>query len=145
MDSKKQAIIAALRNFVSQRPGFDPRNYGDYASYRSESRAVTRDKADALQLLRDIELRDSITADMILKECGGGRLQIEVREFCPNAHAPCTAPIVDYRAKVHYTTGQYWCVEYRRAVARLCASVLWAWKREHCLPDILNPKKAGFN
>lgn len=36
--------------------------------------------------------------------------------------------------RVDYCTGQYFPTEFRAAVARLCASVLWTWKREMCMP-----------
>ena len=122
--NQKQAIIDALRAFVNQRPGFEYANYSDAASYRADSRKATRDKDIALQLLRDIELRDSITAEAILKEAHSGRVQL-VSKDKGDGHA---------WYGVDYCTGQYFPTEYRAAVARLCASVLWTWKREHCMP-----------
>lgn len=116
----KQAIIDALRTFTCQRPGFELGNYASMADYRSDYRRTLRDRDIALQLLRDIERSDSITANDILQEARSGRLTIEPRGAD------------QYR--IGYCTGQYWPVEYRAAVARLCASVLWTWKRENCMP-----------
>lgn len=111
----KQAIIDALRAFLATRPGFDPGNYSDRASYLSEMRQATRQRHDAERFLRDVELRDSITADDILREAQGGRVDVDV---------------AGGKVRIHYTAGQYYCTEYRGAVARLLASVLWAWKRD---------------
>lgn len=146
----KQAIIDALRAFTNQRPGFDLGNYATMRDYRSDYRKAQKDRTVALQLLRDIELRDSISAEDILAECGGGRLQIEWTDKgqpCPRKHASASKDEVRCRiccgtgkaiagtARIDYCAGQYWCVEYRAAVARLCASVLWTWKREQCMPE----------
>ena len=38
MDPLKQAICDALATFIRTRPGFDPHNYGDAASYRADQR-----------------------------------------------------------------------------------------------------------
>lgn len=122
--NQKQAIINALRVFVNQRPGFELGNYSTMTDYRSDSRKATKDKDIALQLLRDIELRDNITADAILREAQSGRLQIRTVSGC--------TPLPPVR--VEYCTGQYFPTEYRPAVARLCASALWTWKRDHCMP-----------
>ena len=123
----KQAIIDALRAFTCQRPGFEMCNYATVSDYRSDYRKVLKDRDIALTLLRQLELIDSISAEDILAECGGGRLQLSERPET-NASGPAGECIVDY------CTGQYFPVEYRAAVARLCASVLWAWKREQCMP-----------
>jgi hypothetical protein len=124
----KQAIIDALRAFTCQRPGFDLGNYATMADYRSDYRRTLRDRGIALQLLRDIELRDSITAEDILAECGGGRVQIK------DISAHYDDGSTYHKYSIDYCTGRYWCVEYRAAVAHLCASVLWAWKRDKCMP-----------
>lgn len=115
----KQAIIDALRAFVAQRPGFEFGNYGDVAAYRADMRTATRQRHDAERLIREVELRDSITAEDILKEADGGRVSIEV---------------LAGRVAVDYTAAQYYCTEYRGAVARLMASVLWSWKRDKAMP-----------
>lgn len=110
----KQALIDALESFIGQRPGFDPANY-DAASYRADSRMVARQLREARQLLRAVELRWSITAEDIMREAQGGRLDIGQ---------------TDRGVRIDYTAGQYWCVEYRSAVARLLAGVLWDRARE---------------
>lgn len=122
MALNKEQILAALRAWVNQRPGLEFANYGDVSNYRSELRSITRDRADALRLLRDIELRDSITAPMILEgfRAYSGRLQIKEE---------------DGKARLEYCTGQYWPTEYRKAVCAICSAVLWAWTREHCMPS----------
>jgi hypothetical protein len=160
MEPRKQAIIETLRAFITQRPGMDPRNY-DPAGYRRESRDVTRDLHHASALLDAVAGCDAIDADAILKEAGsGGRLTISdaSRWFVDYAdgstyNATSEADARDHwarcagrnergdgtlrntpRVSIDYTTGQYFPTEYRKAVARLCAAVLWVHAREHELP-----------
>ncbi len=122
MDALKTKILATLRAFIAQRPGMDPRNY-DAAGYRRESREVTRDRHHAEELIRAVELSSVSGAD-ILRVCGtGGRLTI--------------TDVSDHntlKGEVSYTTGQYFATEYRKAVARLMASVLWDYVRETSMP-----------
>ena len=121
---KKQQIIAAMYAFIGQRPGLEYGNYGDPVSYRAEARAIGRDLTQARQLIRDVELRDSISADDILTAAKGaysGRLTIVERAGGAIA--------------IDYCVGQYFPTEYRRAVCAVMASVLWNWKRTQCMPD----------
>jgi len=115
----KQQIIDSLRTFVSRRPGLEYGNYGDPVAYRAEMRAITKDLHQARELLRYVELRDSITGDDIIKaseSAYSGRLTIGAN------------------ATIDYCTGQYWPTEYRRAVCAVLASAVWAWKRDQCMP-----------
>lgn len=160
MSAQKQAIIAALRTFARQRSGMDWRDYGDAASYRSEQRAITRDLTHAMALLRQVELRDSISAADILEAAKSGRLTLKAclhgesqasrcgncgarwcAECSPAPSAMChkcnggeSRPMRPNEVRVDYCTGQYFPVEYRKAVARLCASVLWTWCRDQAMP-----------
>jgi hypothetical protein len=121
---RKQQIIEALRAFMAQRSGIEFANYGDVSAFRSEQRSITKDLHHARRLLRDIELRDSITAGMILeasKHAYSGRLSIVERD--------------DGAIAVDYCAGQYFPTEYRRAVCAVCASVLWDWARAYCMPE----------
>lgn len=126
----KNEIISLLRAWINQRPGLDFANYGDVSSYRSELRGITRQRADALQLLRAVELRDSITADDIREVLtGSGRFQL----------------IEDEKgARLDYTTGQYWCVEYRRAACAALASVLWAYMRSSMPKPVVKDAIDGY-
>lgn len=122
----KNHILTALRAWINQRPGLDFCNYGDVSAYRSELRGITRDRKEALVLLRAIELRDSITAEQILAafpHAYSGRLSIS--EATNKAGEPA--------AKLDYCTGQYWPTEYRKAAAAVLASVLWDYFRR-CMP-----------
>lgn len=114
------APYAALERFILQRPGFEPRNYHTHAAYRAESRAVTRDRDDALCLWR-IALA-MVPADMLITHDASGRLRWDA-----------------VRQDWDYTTGQYFPVEYRRAAVRLLLDVIhahllggdasWTWVR----------------
>ena len=123
----KTKLIEALHAWIRQRPGLDPRNYirdrsdkDGHAAYQSDSRSITRDRHEAETLLRYVELRDSITAKMILeasKHAFSGRLTIE--------------PLNDGEGfSISYCTGGYWPIEYRRAVCSILASVVWDWLRD---------------
>ena len=132
--NKKQQIITALRAFVAQRSGMDYRNYGDVTSYRAEQRAIMRDGKEARELIRAIEWRDSITADDIIKaskSAFSGRLSI----------VECD----DGAVAVDYCAGQYFPTEYRKAVCAVCASILWDYMRDHCMPAQDNPPAAGVD
>ena len=106
----KQNILDALYTFCQTRPGFDPANYSDAPSFRSDMRTATQQLGDARLLLRQIELRDSITAEDLLDAARGGRLDVTA-----------TGDSV----QVHFTAGQYWPTEFRAGVARLAANALW--------------------
>lgn len=158
----KPMIIAAIRVFLATRPRFELGNYSDAASYRADVRRATQQRHDAECFLRDVEQRYSITAEDILREASGGRVDItrvrhwecgcghkytapvttgtstanlsgEATAWCPrcNKRPQIGSPVA---IRIHYTAGQYYCTEYRGAVARLLASVLWAWKRDHAMP-----------
>jgi hypothetical protein len=120
-DPLKVSILAALHTFIRQRPGLDWRNYRDRQAYRGEVRDITRDLKHAETLLRKIELAHSITGRDLLQAAkySGGRLSLTET---PDG------------VRVDYCTGQYWPTEYRRAVARFCASVLWDWVRDKAMP-----------
>ena len=122
VSATKQEICALLRAFINQRPGLDFNNYGCATSYRAELRGITRQRADAIQLLRAVELRDSI-------EVG------ELVAAFPRAFSGRLA-LVESKGKpaLEYCAGQYYPTEYRAAVCAVLASVLWNWVRVDCMP-----------
>ena len=127
MEPRKQAILAALDAFVRQRSGMEFGNYGDVKSFRSEQRSIARDLHDYRQLCRAVELRESVTADMLLNASSSafsGRLTIG--EVAPDG-------VFD----VDYCTGQYFPTEYRKAACAVLAAALWAWTREYAMPSAI--------
>ena len=123
-DQSRAAILAALSAWIEQRPGLEPGNYGDAASYRSEMRRITKQRADALALLAAIRWRASIDAPALLEAFGAGSGRISVTL----AHdAPGTVT-----ASLDYCTGQYWPTEYRAAACAVLASALWGYWRDNC-------------
>lgn len=121
----KETILFMLRDWIKQRPGLEPMNYGDASSYRSELRSITKDRHIAEQFIRFVELRPSITAEHLL---GGfrafsGRLKLEPHPNKPDSWT------------LSYCTGQYWPTEYRRAVCAVLASVIWDYFRDNSEPD----------
>lgn len=121
----KQQIIDALRAFAEQRPGIEPGNYGSWRDYRNESASVTRDLHDARALIRACEWRDSVTAERMLKgfRAFSGRLSISETD--------------NGEARIDYCTGQYFPTEFRKAVAAVCASALWDYWRDECMPSAI--------
>jgi len=116
----RDRILAALRAFAEQRPGMDPRNYGDWASYRSESRSITRDLHHARELLAYVQ-RSSMSAETLRAsfDAYSGRLTLGER---------------DGRMALDYCTGQYFPTEYRRAVCAVLAAACWSYWRDECMP-----------
>lgn len=117
VSATKPEIIALLRAFINQRPGLDFANYGDVFSYRSEIRFISRQRKDALELLRAVDLRDSITAQDIIAafpRAFSGRLSITSKGG---------------KLTLDYCAGQYMPTEYRAAACAVLASVLWGYMR----------------
>lgn len=113
----KSTIIAALHKWIAQCPGLEFGNYGDVSSYRSEMRSITRDLHHARAMVNYVAWHDSITTDMILDAAdNGGRL---------------TMATDGDKVTINYVVGQYWPIEYRRAVCSLMARVIWHWMREN--------------
>ena len=111
----KQAIIEALAKFINQRSGIDARNYGgSREAFMGEYRPILTYGRHARQMLRYVELRDTITADCLLKasRAYSGRLQ-----FVEDGD----------KVRVEYTTGQYFPTEYRRAACAVLSQAIWDW------------------
>lgn len=117
----KQSIIDALNTFANKRPQLDFNDYGDRSNYMRESRAITKDLHHARNLLRALELSQSITGEDIIRaseHAFSGRLTINVTN--------------DGLVNIDYCTGQYFPTEYRKAVAAICAATLWTFYRNEC-------------
>ena len=108
-------ILDALYTYAHKRPCLDFADYGNCSSYRSESRAITRDLHDARELLAAFKWR-TITDEQLLSAMNSafsGRLAWDSE-----------------KQKLNYCTGQYWPTEYRKAVCAVLATSLWAYWRE---------------
>ena len=110
----KQQLCNAIRRFIRTRPGFDWRNYDNAAAYRADLRTAARQRADALRLLDAVESRHTCTLDAMLAAL----------------HSRIT--VCDDGSRIDYTPGQYYPTEYRGAVARWLADVLWHVTRDDC-------------
>jgi hypothetical protein len=136
---RKQAIIAALRAFMNQRSGIEFGNYGDVTAFRAEQRSITKDLREAREIMRAVELSDSITADDLLKaaQCAfSGRLTIKLT--MGGYSDPKDRTYRDTCVTIDYCTGQYFPTEYRRAVCAVLASALWEYTREHVMKTAAN-------
>lgn len=132
----KSKLIEALHGWVRQRPGLEFCNYGDLSTYRSEMRSITKDRHHAEALLRYVELRDSITAEMILeasRRAFSGRLTIEPVHVQNSGYYGLEPEIVGY--SIQYCTGQYFPTEYRKAVCAVLSSAIWDWLRDNMPPS----------
>ena len=111
------AWCSSTWQWISQRPGLDPCNY-DRTGYLADSRTIQRQRRDARELLRAVQLRDSITGDMLAESfrAFSGRLQWDGE-------------------KLTYCTGQYWPTEYRAAACAVLADCLWYFVRGHAMPE----------
>ena len=134
----KSILIDTLKQYVNQRPRLETGNYGGGAdgrsAYRSDARKITQALHDAHELLRYVELRDSITAEQILeaaRNAYSGRLTI-TPVYIQNSGYYGLAPEVS-RYELDYCTGQYWPMEYRNAVAAVMVRAIWAWLRDECI------------
>lgn len=125
----KTEILKLLRKWVNQRPGLDPRDYGGgrdgWLNYRQESAMITKQRQDALTLLRACEL-SAITTDELMQgfRAFSGRLELKRNEK---------------GLYLDYCTGQYWPTEYRAAACAVLASALWEYYR----PDYKDDDHAG--
>jgi len=116
--AQRYNLLRALETFAQQRPGIDPRNYGTWTDYRSESRRVTQDLHDFHAILAAVERSEISAADILqATRAYSGRLEI-------------IAPLTLDRFEVQYCTGQYFPTEYRRAACSVLAQALWDYHRE---------------
>ena len=135
-------VLAALETWIKQRPGVDPRDYGDgrdgFKSYRAEVRAIGQDRKRALKALD--EARGAILADSFRAFSGRlewvpayiGTLELlnpDLR-FGAGSKIANGAPSVT-PAHLSYTTGQYWPTEYRKAAAAVLESYIASWRRKY--------------
>jgi hypothetical protein len=136
-DTKKTAILGALMRFIAQRPGLEFGNYGDVKAYRSEMRAITRDRHDAERLLGAVALANGITGDALqaaFAHAYSGRLSCKTEPKVEPHPTHAAGYVAGYRATLNYCAGQYFPTEYRKAACAVLASALWAYVREHCMP-----------
>lgn len=112
----KTLLISLLRKLASRRPGLDPSIYSGCTQYRAELRAVGKQLRDARILLAAVEAAP-ITGDQIAAALQSGRLTLH------------TAP--NGGVSLEFVACQYEPTEYRPAVSRVCASLLWAHVRAH--------------
>jgi hypothetical protein len=100
------SYINQLDAFVASRPGFDPANYSDAASYAADRRVASQAAADYRELRHVV---GSPCDAALVAVTRGGRLS-----FGPDG--------------VDYTAGQYPPTEYRGAACQVLARIWWAIK-----------------
>lgn len=126
-DPERDLILSALRAWVRQRPGLDPRNYiSSYRdtdgrrAYQGEARRIGQQLRDAEELIRAVEWRRTITSGELvtaLDRAFSGRLTWN--------------PVL---SRLDYCTGQYWPTEYRAAACAVLSRALWTYWRDDAAP-----------
>ncbi len=107
--SAPHPALALALNYGFQRPGFDPRDYGDRSAYRSDARRAENG-------LREIETAMAIGHAWLAVMTDADVLAVGERErFAVTQHGE------QWRAD--YCTGQYRPTEYRYGVARWMSAV----------------------
>lgn len=125
-------VFNALEKWINQRSRADSRDYGFDPSgreaYRSEMRNIARDGREARTAL--MEARAIIPGDYAVLvdsfRAFSGRLEWHEAGTLPHASAtePCTV------ATLHYTTGQYFPTEYRKAARAVLETYVSAMKQK---------------
>lgn len=108
--SVKLNAVELLCKFVNQRAGLEFANYGDYKSYRQESREITKDRSDFYELLQLAQRRYD------------GNFSESLTEYLQKQTGRLT---LNEPGKLEYCTGQYFPTEYRPAACRVLVSMLW--------------------
>lgn len=109
-DNDNRPTLEKLNEFVNARPGLDFANYGDSKSYNAESREITRDRGNYLELVSFASWR--------VRDLEG---KLTARLF----NSPDRLTMND-EGRIIYHAGQYHPTEYRPAAARAIASLIWA-------------------
>lgn len=109
----KPDILRALAALTASPPGMNSANYDSAKAYRADMYRIRQHRRDAERLLTDVALDDRITAEDLLKRLGAGR-----RVY------------LTVSGEADYHAGQYYPVEYRKAVAQLLSDVIWDTTRD---------------
>jgi hypothetical protein len=105
-------ILEAMARFVAQRSGIDGRNYGgSREAFLGDYRQILRDGREARALLRVVELSTCLPDSILVDVLKSGRLTWNGK-------------------RLDYCAEQYFPTEYRAAVCRALASVLWNYWRD---------------
>jgi hypothetical protein len=138
MTTERTAILDALRVWLNRRPGLPFADYCDEGrpgntrpdpegrkAYAAEMRRLTRDRADGLEMLAQVELRSIPVEDMLEGfRAYAGRLTWE-------------------GGRLDYTAGQYEPTERREAACAVLKAMLWNYWRAD-LPNELEDKRAAI-
>jgi|GEM_PF-627399 len=134
-DALKEAICNTLAQWIRQRPGLKPDDYGN--AYRAVQRQVARDKRDAETLLEAVRRRHSLSGKDIIeasKTAFSGRLQLIVKNADGKTmkRIPSAAESMKGRTvELDFTPGQCWPEEYRAAAAAVLALALRQYVRSN--------------
>lgn len=110
-------VLTALLALAKSRPGFEPANYATARDYRADVRAATNALHDVRELARYVDASSY-----------GADVRAVLVERLTDQRDRVSA---DEKGRVWYTAGQYYCVEFRPAIARVIADAIWhVWADE---------------
>lgn len=119
--TKAAAIFDALDAFMNRRPRLDPRNYFDTWRDHDGRRAYNRER---LQISRDLQrAKQALEAARALEPVRLPELLAAFRAFSGRLSWDAD------KGELHYTAGQYFPTEYRKAAAAVLESYIAAWRR----------------
>ena len=136
-------VFQALESWIKQRPGVDPRDYGDgrdrLRAYRQEVRAIGQDRKRAMKALDEARglypAEPAILADSF--RAFSGRLEWKSATlrcgYCEYGCTHCNQTGKVERMQLEYCTGQYWPTEYRKAAAAVLETYVSGWRRHYAL------------
>lgn len=128
MNASKDTIVKLLGEWIKQRPGLDPADYGLYPGcrmdertealkyYNADMRRITGQLHDARRLLDYVANRDGISADDLISAFRAYSGRLELKE-------------TDKGVKLEYCAGQYFPTEYRAAACAVLAQTIWDYHR----------------
>jgi hypothetical protein len=116
----ESSAIAQLVGFAAQNSGIEFGNYGDRKAYAEECRGISKDWKRFKESLYVAHVEGVTDADVIATapRAFSGRLEWKTIKTVWEGDAPnCTKKEVPTDGHWEYCTGQYFCVEYRKAAA----------------------------
>jgi len=109
-----KSTIEKIRLFANQKPGLDFMDYGERKAYLSEMREITKDLHDFRELM-------SVAVGRV------ENLDSKITNYLQNNSGRLT---LNESGNLEYCSGQYFPTEYRPAVNRVLANLIFADYRD---------------
>ncbi len=113
----KQQLLTLLRAMLDQPARVNRKDYADSRTWQADCRKVALHQSDGMKLINELEALERITAAQIMAAARGtGTVEFHQRNG---------------KWAIEYNADQNFPTEFRAAVARTCADVLWQDARSH--------------